>query len=227
MTQPRSAFRLENFAAGYDARPVVEIDSLDIPKGSRIALLGANGAGKTTLLRALNGFVKPMRGRVFFDGALMDTASAVNAARKRMTYISQTPFLFNCSARANVAYGLRARGVPAREALERADALLERAGLSKLARRNARSLSGGEAQLTALARALIIKPEALLLDEPTGNVDAANTEMIESLILDAADGQGATVVFSTHNVEQARRLALSAITIDLGSASIHPLQPID
>ncbi|HPI78803.1 MAG TPA: ATP-binding cassette domain-containing protein, partial [bacterium] len=111
MTQTSPAFRLENFAAGYDGRAVVEIDFLDIPKGGRIALLGANGAGKTTLLRALNGFVKPIRGRVFFDGSPMDSVSAVNAARKRMTYISQTPFLFNCSARANVAYGLRARGV--------------------------------------------------------------------------------------------------------------------
>ncbi|HOY62237.1 MAG: Nickel import ATP-binding protein NikO [bacterium ADurb.Bin236] len=223
MTQTRAAFRLENFAAGYDGRPVVEIESLDIPKGGRVALLGANGAGKTTLLRALNGFVKPIRGRVFFDDSPMDSPSAVSAARRRMTYISQTPFLFNCSARANVAYGLRSRGVPAREALERADALLERAGLSKLARRNARSLSGGEAQLTALTRALIIKPEALLLDEPTGNVDAANTEMIEALILDASKSQGATIVFSTHNVEQARRLADSAVSINLGSASAHSL----
>ncbi|HPI77718.1 MAG TPA: ATP-binding cassette domain-containing protein, partial [bacterium] len=93
----------------------------------------------------------------------------------------------------------------------------------KLARRNARSLSGGEAQLTALTRALIIKPEALLLDEPTGNVDAANTEMIEALILDASKSQGATIVFSTHNVEQARRLADSAVSINLGSASAHSL----
>jgi tungstate transport system ATP-binding protein len=119
--------------------------------------------------------------------------------------VFQRPVLLSRSVRANVAYGLRLRGE--RDGRARIDAALERVGLSALADAQPRTLSGGEMQRVALARALVLEPRALLLDEPTANLDPANVRLIEHLVREQHDMFGTTIILVTHNIFQARRLA--------------------
>jgi tungstate transport system ATP-binding protein len=125
--------------------------------------------------------------------------------RRRLTLVFQRPLLLAGTARANVEYGLRLRRDPGR--VERAAAILERMGLSPVADRNARTLSGGEAQLIALARAMVLEPEVLLLDEPTAHLDPARVALVEGAVAEFRRRRGATVVWATHNLFQARRMA--------------------
>jgi tungstate transport system ATP-binding protein len=127
------------------------------------------------------------------------------AVRRRITLVFQRPLLLAGTVRANVEYGLKLRGISQRHA--RADAMLERLGLNGLAARTARTLSGGETQLVALARALAVEPEVLLLDEPTSNLDPARVGLVESVIKDVHCQNGTTIVMATHNLFQAQRVA--------------------
>lgn len=212
-----AAFACDNLELGYNGTPVLIVPEFAFESGRVYALLGPNGSGKTTLLRALNGFVKPKSGRILFFGEPMQGgARALVAKRRRMSLVAQTPALFDASLLYNVAYGLRARGVRGAEAVDAARDAIARVGLSRYERTNARLLSGGEAQRAALARALAVRPQALLLDEPTSNVDAENARIIEDIIRAAGDN-GTTVILSTHNPEQARRIATHAVLLRDGT----------
>jgi tungstate transport system ATP-binding protein len=125
-----------------------------------------------------------------------------------VTTVFQRPALFNDTVAANVAYGLGLRGLPGGK--DHVNAILARLGLERLAHARARTLSGGEMQRAALARALLIRPRVLLLDEPTANLDPYNVGLIEEVVREANQQQGTTVVLVTHNVFQARRLAQRA-----------------
>jgi tungstate transport system ATP-binding protein len=162
-------------------------------------VLGPNGAGKSVLLRLCHGLLKPTAGEVRFNGP-----ESVDG-RRRHAMVFQRPVMLRRSARANVAYGLMLAGVPRRARLRTADEALERVGLRHLAAQPARVLSGGEQQRLALARAWALRPELLLLDEPTANLDPSATQAIESVILAMHDA-GAKLVLVTHNLGQAHRL---------------------
>jgi len=206
-------FELKNVALGYGGETVLEVDAFEFERGGIYALLGPNGSGKTTLLRTLCGLMKPIRGRVLMDGKdiYQGRETAPVGVRRRVTLVTQSPVLFDASLAYNAAYAPRARGVPPAAAAELAEDAVRRVGLSHLLHRNARNLSGGEAQRAAIARALAARPEVLLLDEPTGNVDVENTGIIEEIIRGAAAGSGTTVILSTHSGRQARRLANLAV----------------
>ncbi|MEW5785984.1 MAG: ATP-binding cassette domain-containing protein, partial [Bacillota bacterium] len=135
---------------------------------------------------------------------------------RRMTLVAQNPLLFMTSVRENVSYGLKARGCTRAETRRRVDDLLAQLGLHDLAERRADSLSGGEAQRVALARAVAFEPELLLLDEPTANLDPANVELIENMILHLNRFSGMTIIMVTHNIFQARRVAHRVIFINQG-----------
>jgi tungstate transport system ATP-binding protein len=216
----RTLFELDGIALGYAGRTVVSVDKLQFNRGGMYVLRGPNGSGKTTLLRALNGFLAPISGTITFEGVPLHSRRDTILLRRAMTLISQRPMLFNTTVYANVAFGLRARGVSRAETDSRVREILNVVGIAPLSRRNARGLSGGEAQLAALARALVIEPDALLLDEPTANVDAANTETIEALIRNTAAAGRATVIFSTHNAGQASRLAGTPVLLDNGTITV-------
>jgi tungstate transport system ATP-binding protein len=200
-------YSLENVAQTYGPRTVLRIPDLTITPGEIFALVGPSGAGKSTLLRLLALLEPPSRGQVYFhvNGRRASYTAASIGDRRQVIMVFQRPVLLSRSVRANVAYGLRLRGE--RDGRARIDAALERVGLSALADAQPRTLSGGEMQRVALARALVLEPRALLLDEPTANLDPANVRLIEHLVREQHDTFGTTIILVTHNIFQARRLA--------------------
>ena len=214
-------FELQNVTLGYESRRVLAVDTFAFERGGVYALLGPNGCGKTTLLRALNGFVKPQRGRILFLGEPLSSGGmALVSQRRRMTLVAQTPVMFDASLLYNVMYGLRVRGKSRGEAAGAARESIHTVGLAEYEHSNALKLSGGQAQRAAMARALAYRPEVLLLDEPTGNVDVENTSIIEDIITRAARDMGVTVILSTHSGRQARRIASSAVHFHRGGIKL-------
>jgi tungstate transport system ATP-binding protein len=181
------------------------VDRLEVVRGELLCLVGPTGAGKSTLLRLLAALEAPRSGRLWFSDCRLDSHGVPLEVRRRITLVFQRPLLLAGTVRANVEYGLRLRGRD-RHAPQ-VEAVLERLRLSDLALRSARTLSGGQMQLVALARALVLEPEALLLDEPTANLDPARVALVEEVIGEVHRQQGTTVVWATHNLFQARRLA--------------------
>ncbi len=186
------------FEAG--GRRIIDTISLAIEAGPRTVILGPNGAGKSVLLRLCHGLLAPTSGRIAWSAP-----ERANGARKQ-AMVFQRPVLLRRSALANVAYGLKIAGVGATQRDARARAALERVGLTHLADRPARVLSGGEQQRLALARAWALNPEVLFLDEPTANLDPGATHEIEAAI-QAIHAGGTKIVMVTHNLGQARRIA--------------------
>jgi tungstate transport system ATP-binding protein len=195
------------FSAG--SRAIIDRISLEIEPGPSTIILGANGAGKSVLMRLMHGLLEPRSGSVEWSGIER------SGAMRKQTMVFQRPVMLRRSARANVAYALKVAGVrePQRGALVRE--ALESVGLSHLAHRPARVLSGGEQQRLALARAWALHPEVLFLDEPTASLDPSATREIESVIR-AFDAAGTKIVMATHNLGQARRLGDEILFLDRG-----------
>lgn len=183
----------------------LHIRKLDIRGGEVLGLLGPTGAGKSTLLRLLAGLVRADHGDLCFESRPFASHDLALATRRRMTLVHQRPLLLTGTVRFNVEYGLRLR--KRQERPDKVDAVLDRLGLSKLALQSALTLSGGQTQLVALARALVINPEVLLLDEPTAHLDPAHVALVEETIRQVRQERRMTVVWATHNLFQARRVA--------------------
>jgi molybdopterin-binding protein len=184
---------------------VVAVDELTIEPGEVVAVLGPNGAGKTTLFRLLLLLERPDSGRILLSGREIGPGDV--SARRRLAGVFQRPHLFSGTVAQNVAYGLRVRGWRRRERDARVAEVLEAVGLARLAGAPAHTLSGGEAQRVALARALAVRPELLLLDEPTANLDITLRRRFreELLHLARAHARGALVI--THDPAEAFTVA--------------------
>lgn len=195
--------QLKGVAMRFGGVAALEGVDLRIGPGERVALIGPNGSGKTTLLRVLHGVLRPTAGSVLHDGAL------------RQAMLFQRPFVLRASALANVALGLWLRGMGWKQARQRAGAALGRVGLADIASRNARTLSGGQLQRVAMARAWALDPQMLLLDEPTASLDPHAKRDVESLMGEFADG-GMTLVFASHNLGQVKRLATRVVYMQQG-----------
>ncbi|MEQ8789607.1 MAG: ATP-binding cassette domain-containing protein [Pirellulaceae bacterium] len=183
----------------------LDLHQVDVQAGELLALLGPTGAGKTTLLRLLAGLARADEGELVFAGHSLHSTELPLAVRRRLTLVHQRPLLLSGTVRFNVEYGLRLR--KRRDLADPVDAMLERLGLAKLQRQAASTLSGGQSQLVALARALVIEPEVLLLDEPTAHLDPAHVALVETTIREVQRERPMTVVWATHNLFQARRVA--------------------
>lgn len=211
-------YRLEDLAFSYPTSPfTLAIEALDIRSGEVLALVGPNGAGKSTLLGLLAFLLKPGRGRLEFRGRdpWADKGGA-HAARRDAVLVSHHPYLFKGSVADNVGFGLRLRKVPEPERSARVKEALALVGLDGWGRRSVAGLSAGQTQRIALARALVLRPRALLLDEPTANLDAGLSPRTEALLREAGQAWGTTVVFSTHNFSQASRLADTVLYLSEG-----------
>jgi tungstate transport system ATP-binding protein len=196
---------INNLLVQRGGKTVLEIDRLSIPRGSVLAVIGPNGAGKSSLLLALARLLKPTRGEIYFNGKPAAAESDL-AYRRRIGLVMQDPLLFDTTVYENVATGLRFRSLP-KAAIERRVMLwLERMGIAHLKTRRASELSGGEAQRVSLARAFVLDPELLLLDEPFSALDSpTRSRLLEDLQRILAE-TSATTVFITHDLGEARRL---------------------
>jgi tungstate transport system ATP-binding protein len=203
-----SLFELKGVRQVFDGRTVLDIDHLELAGGGSYALLGPNGCGKTTLLHILALLKQPASGEIRLKGRVVDwREKSLHALRQQVALVDQHPIMFTTSVIKNVEYGLRMRGVPARERRRIAESCLIRVGMHAFAHRPAHLLSGGETQRVAIARALACSPEVLLFDEPTASVDVENQAVIEKVIQDIRKEKGISVIFATHKRLEAARLA--------------------
>jgi tungstate transport system ATP-binding protein len=198
-------YRLRDLHKSHGSTFALHIHQLDVRRGEVLGLLGPTGAGKSTLLRLLVGLEKPTGGDIRFNGSPLVSTDLPLPTRRRMTLVHQHPLLLTGTVRLNVEYGLRLRG--SRDATRKVDEVLDRLGLTKIAPQSAQTLSGGQVQLVALARALVIEPDVLLLDEPTAHLDPAHVAQVEGMIHQVQEESHTTIVWATHNLFQARRVA--------------------
>lgn len=219
-----SIYILDRLVKRYGHREACNIAHMEIIRGEILGIIGPSGSGKSTLLRLLNLLEPPTSGSVTLDGTVFDGHTSVEiAVRRRMTMVFQNPLLFNTSVQSNVAYGLKVRGE--KDNREKAYQFLDRLGMIGLATEHAATLSYGEAQ--RVARALVLSPGVLLLDEPTANLDPFNVGVIEKLILQANREMGTTIVLVTHNVFQARRMAgRVALLLDGREVEVGPTEEL-
>ncbi|MBE7524004.1 MAG: ATP-binding cassette domain-containing protein [Burkholderiales bacterium] len=181
-------------------RAILDRVSLELGHGNRTVILGPNGAGKSVLLRIAHGLLRPT------EGAVRWSAVETPGRPRRQAMVFQRPVMFRRSALGNLRFALRIAGIPAAERDARARDALARVGLASIAQQPARVLSGGEQQRLAIARAWMLDPEVLFLDEPTANLDPGSTHAIERIV-DAIHAAGTKIVMVTHNLGQARRIA--------------------
>jgi len=206
--------RFDRVTQGYDGQALFSDLDLEIPSGRFFTLLGPSGCGKTTLLRMLAGFVVPDSGRVWFGDR---DVTALPAHKRAIGMVFQDYALFpDRSALANVMYGLEARRIAAKDARTRALAMLERVGLAPLADRLPATLSGGQRQRVAMARALVIDPKLLLLDEPLAALDVKLRVELRAMVRELQLESKVTTVFVTHDQEEALALSDVVAVMDRG-----------
>lgn len=205
---------LDGLVLRAGGRPVIDGLSATLATPGVTAIIGPNGAGKSVTLRIIDGLVRPDSGTVRFGAG----------GPVRRAFVFQRPPLVRTSAARNVALALAAHGLPRREVEARVAAALARVGLADRAEAPARKLSGGEQQRLALARATVIEPDLLLLDEPTASLDPAATEAIERLVRGIAAG-GVKVILVSHNLGQVARLAEDVVVLSRGRVAEHAPAP--
>ena len=189
-----------------NGRDVLYIDSLDIARGETLTVVGPNGAGKSTLLLALARLLKPARGEINFDGKSLNEWDELEYRRK-ISFVFQAPLLMDMTVEQNVALGLKFRRTPKQETQERVGKWMKHLGIESLSKRRAGELSGGEAQRVSLARAFVLEPELLLLDEPFSPLDPpTRAKMLDDLAALLAQDHR-TAVFVTHNLNEAAKMS--------------------
>jgi tungstate transport system ATP-binding protein len=196
-----------SFVAG--GRTILDRIDAVLDRGPRTVVLGPNGAGKSVLLRIAHGLLAPT------SGAVRWSASEAPGTPRRQAMVFQRPVLLRRSVLGNLVFALKVAGIGRAERASRARDALQRVGLAALAQHPARVLSGGEQQRLALARAWMLGPEVLFLDEPTANLDPGATREIEAIV-QSIHVSGTKIVLVTHNLGQARRLGDEVIFLDRG-----------
>lgn len=190
-----------NISVVRQKREILRVEDLSLHRGEIISVLGPNGAGKSTLLQVLALLTPPSAGEIFFSGEPVTGKNALSF-RRRMAVVFQEPLLLNTTVYNNVAQGLKLRGLPRQETKRRVEFWLGKMGISHLAGRTNRFLSGGEAQRVNLARALVLQPEVLFLDEPFTALDfQTKGELIEELA-GVIRESGIATFFVTHDYDE-------------------------
>jgi tungstate transport system ATP-binding protein len=196
---------IRNLLIQRNGRNVLKIDSLDITRGETLAVVGPNGAGKSTLLLALAHLLKTTRGEIRFEGRLLGRWNELEYRRK-ISFVFQAPLLMDMTVEQNVALGLKFRGVSNDETRRRAARWIQALGIEILTKRRASQLSGGEAQRVSLARAFVLDPELLLLDEPFASLDAPTHARLLDDLAKILKEDHRTAVFVTHNLKEAAQV---------------------
>jgi tungstate transport system ATP-binding protein len=187
----------------YDDRVVLDLERFQVPPGAAIAIVGPNGSGKSTLLRLLALVERPTQGEVRLDGV----RATGPAARRRVTLVEQRPVLFRGTVRENLEFGLRLRGHRRTAVTRLIDDVANRLGVAQLLARRRHELSDGEVQRVAVARALAIEPDVLLLDEPTSSADRAAAQTLYRALAAERARRPLAICLASHQLEDAYRWA--------------------
>jgi len=211
----KTIIKIRNIKKIYNNKTVLDVDCLDFQEGKIYAIVGPNGSGKTTLLNILNLLDNPDEGQIsFYDQEISNKSNEDTLKiRRRMTLVNQNPFLFHSTVYDNIAYGLKIRSFSSTEQRIRIKNALNMVGLPGFEKRKVNQLSGGEAQRVVIARALVIEPEVLFLDEPTANIDQRHIDVVERIIKKINKETKTTVIFTTHDLSQAYRLANEVLSL--------------
>ena len=206
---------LKNLCKNFDGKPVVRDLSLSLEEGQLMCILGSSGCGKTTTLNMIGGFLTPNSGEILLNG---ESIVRLPPERRPVTTVFQSYGLFpHMSVRENVMYGLKFRGYSRRAAAEKAMDYLQLVHLEEYAKRSIYEISGGQQQRVALARALVVEPRLCLLDEPFCNLDAALRVSMREGLKELQKTLGMTMVFVTHDQEEAMDLADRIAIMEQGS----------
>ncbi len=196
----------QDIAVVYGPRTVVEVPHLTLQQGEVLAVIGPNGSGKSTLLRVLAALERPTRGRLFFQGQEVDWRRSL-AYRRRIAVVMQEPLLLDMDVARNVAMGWLLRGRRDPQVYDMVYEWLEKFRVAHLAHTRARHLSGGEARRVALARAFVLQPDILFLDEPFAGLDVPSRESILMDLRHVLANDNITMLLVTHDRDEARALA--------------------
>ena len=205
--------QIRNLKRTYDEKVALDIPDLYIPSGAFIGIIGPNGAGKSTFVKLIAGIDPECQGEILYNQKNLHKYSNIY---QKMTLIFQKPFLFRTSVFDNIAYPLKIRGEKKEFIEVKVQKLLVDLGLEELRDQPGKTLSGGESQKVALARALVFEPELLLLDEPTANIDPQSIMVMERVLRDFYEKNRPTIIMVTHNIQQAKRLSKEVFFIDEG-----------
>ncbi|MBK8909111.1 MAG: ATP-binding cassette domain-containing protein [Rhodospirillales bacterium] len=208
--------RLDSVCFDAGGRRLINSINGELRQGTRTVVLGPNGAGKSLTLRLCHGLLAPTAGSIRWLGANGTDVRLLQAM------VFQRPVMLRRSAAGNIAYALGVRGISGREKARRIDKALDQTGLAEFAAQPARTLSVGEQQRLALARAWALSPQVLFLDEPTASLDPAATRAVEAII-NAIYRDGAKIIMTTHDLAQARRLADDVVFLHRGRLMEHGL----
>jgi tungstate transport system ATP-binding protein len=207
---------IKSFSVARGGVEVVNVDSLDIEKGTHLTLIGPNGAGKSSLLLAIAGLLKPSSGTILFSGKQVSHNGDMLDYRRSTACIFQEALLFDTSVSANIASGLRFRRATRQDINEMVNLQAERFGVAHLLKRSARTLSGGEAQRVSLARAFAVMPDIIFMDEPFSALDKPTKEVLIDDFGKVLKETGATAVMVTHDQDEALRLSTEIAVMDKG-----------
>ena len=192
----------ENLVKKYRSRTVVDHVSIEVEQGEIVGLLGPNGAGKTTSFYMIVGLIKPKEGKIFLDDVDITNLPVYKRARKGIGYLAQEASVFrNMTVEDNIRAVLEMSGFPKEEQRERLDTLMNEFGLKKISKNLGIQLSGGERRRTEIARALALKPNFILLDEPFAGVDPIAVEDIQEIVSKLRDKQ-IGILITDHNVHE-------------------------
>ncbi len=192
----------------YDGGFRLCIDELYLEKNKILSIIGPNGSGKSTLIKLINLLEKPDRGKIYFDGTEITNGKVDRAKiRKKMAVVFQEPLLFNSSVYSNIIMGLKIRKIKPSTARDRIDYFVSKLKIGDLLDRGTKNLSGGEKQRISLARALVLDPELLLVDEPLANIDQRSREDLRHDLFEVIKDFGKSIVYVTHDRNEAMILA--------------------
>ncbi len=199
---------IENLKKNFGATQVLRGVELDVSEGEIYVIIGPSGHGKSTLLRILDMLEVPTSGDVMIrnESLYSHGDSRHQEIRKKIGMVFQNSAIFQGTVFENVAYGLRFRKISASKMQDRVSQVLREVGLEGYEKRVARSLSGGEKQRVAFARTMVTRPEIILLDEPTSNIDPVTREKIEDIIRYTRDTYNTTIIMNTHDMVQGQRM---------------------
>lgn len=203
----------EGLSVSYGTQTVLDVPSLQVYPNEVLVIIGPNGSGKTTLLLCLTHLIRPATGTVSYRGATVADSAAVLKLHRRLAAVFQEPLLLSSSVWDNVTLGLRLRKVPRGEIKARTEKWLERFGIRALAKRKAKTLSSGEAKRASLARAFVLQPEVLFLDEPFTALDSPTRQALLEDFLSVLRETKVTTVMVTHDRNEALALADRVIVL--------------